>query len=167
MTWRLSSMFWLGQRSGHQRSPKVKFCRFQQFPTNQHITRKPEELQCPPPWKAHSIALLTFFHQHILILDLRLTVWAPKSKNSKHSLFCEKGFPAKTSDLGKTRHPCCRHYIPLFKFKTRRMKYNLTLKVNFENLISDQGHDLIGKGHVEHQSIHVVVLNTSMAFSLL
>ena len=68
-----------GQRSGHQRSPKVKFCRFQHFSTNWHITREPEELQrCE---KAHSIALLTFFRCYVFRFDLRSTVWSSESKN--------------------------------------------------------------------------------------
>ena len=38
------------------------------------------------------------------------------------------------------------------------MDYNLTLKGHFENSTSDQGLDLIGKGHVVYQSIRIVVL---------
>ena len=41
----LRPFFRSGQRSGHQSSPKVKFCRVQHFSTNRHITREPEELQ--------------------------------------------------------------------------------------------------------------------------
>ena len=52
------SFFRSGQRSGHQKSPKVKFCR-QHFSTNRHITREPEDLQRPA--KAHSMAFLTRF----------------------------------------------------------------------------------------------------------
>ena len=40
------------------------------------------------------------------------------------------------------------------------MNYNLALKGHLENLTSDQGHDLIGKGHVAYQSSRMVVLNT-------
>ena len=47
------------------------------------------------------------------------------------------------------------------------MNYNLTLKGHLENLTSGQGHELIGKGHVAYQSIRMLVLNTSMVFSLL
>ena len=53
MTERLWSICNLGQRSGHQRSLKVKFCRFQHFSTNRHITLESEELERPE--KAHSI----------------------------------------------------------------------------------------------------------------
>ena len=52
-------IFWSGQRSCHQRSPKAKLCRFQHFSTNRHITREPAELQ--RRGKAHSIAILTLF----------------------------------------------------------------------------------------------------------
>ena len=65
----LRSFFRSGQRSGHKKSRKVKFCRFQHFSTNRHITREPEELQ---RWgKAHSIALLPFFRQHVLKFNPR------------------------------------------------------------------------------------------------
>ena len=47
------------------------------------------------------------------------------------------------------------------------MNYNLTLKGQLENLTSGQGHDLTGKGHVAYQSIRIVELNTSKAFSSL
>ena len=59
MTEKPRSIFCSGQRSGGQRSPKGKFCRFQHFSTNRHITREPEELQRHE--EAHSIAVLTFF----------------------------------------------------------------------------------------------------------
>ena len=47
------------------------------------------------------------------------------------------------------------------------MNYKFTLKGQFKNLTSGQGHDLIEKGHIAYQSIRVVVLNTCMVFSLL
>ena len=74
------SHFGFIQKSCHQRSPKVKFCRFQHFSTNWHITWEAKELQRRR--KAHSIALLPFFRYLALIFDLRSTVWPSESKNS-------------------------------------------------------------------------------------
>ena len=79
------SLFRSGQRSGQQRSPKVKFGLFQHFSTNWRITRELEELQSCA--KAHSITLLTFFLQYVLRFHLRSTFWPPGSKNSKNSRF--------------------------------------------------------------------------------
>ena len=70
-----------------------------------------------------------------------------------------------TFDSAETRHSFCQHGVSLVK--TRRLNYNLTLKGHFENLTLGQGHDLIGKDHVAYQLISMVVLNTSMMYSLL
>ena len=39
------------------------------------------------------------------------------------------------------------------------MNYNLILKGHLENLAPSQGHDLIGKGYVAHQSIRIIDLS--------
>ena len=41
---------------------------------------------------------------------------------------------------------------------------SLTLKCYVENLTKGQGHDLIGKGYVAHQSIRIVGLSTFIIF---
>ena len=138
MTKSVRSFLMSGQRSGHQRSPKVKYCRFQHFfPTNRHITREPEELQRPV--KAHSIALLTLCRQHLLIFDLRSMNWPLESKSSKNNRFFAKKFffSVITFDSVNSRHSFCQHRISLIE--TRRINYNLTLKGHLENLTSGQG----------------------------
>ena len=47
------------------------------------------------------------------------------------------------------------------------MNYNLTLKRHFKYLTPVEGHELIGIDRVANQSIRIVILNTSIAFSLL
>ena len=137
----LRSFFRSGQRSGHQRSPKVKFGLFQHFSTNWRITRELDELQCCA--KAHSIALLTFFRHCALRFDLRSKVWPSGSKNSKNSRFCDKRFSVITFDSVETQHLFCQHRVSLVE--PRRMIYNLTLKGHVGNLTSGQGHDLTRK----------------------
>ena len=64
-------------------------------------------------------------------------------------------------------HIFCQNRFPLVK--ARRWNCDFSLKGHFKNLtwdkVKDQGHGLIGKGHVAHQSIHIVDLNTSKVFS--
>ena len=87
ITDRLQSIFRSAQMSGHQRSSKVKFCRFQHLSTNQRLTREPEELQHRE--KAHSIALYALSLMWLQIWP-KINGWPPESKKSKNSRFCEK-----------------------------------------------------------------------------
>ena len=159
----LRTFYRSGQRSGHQRSPKVKFGLFQHFSTNWRITRDLEELQCCA--KAHSIALLTFFRYCVLRFDQDQRFGLQGAKTTKRSVYCDTRFSAITFDSVKTQYFCCHHRVSLVK--PRRMIYNLTLKGHVESLTSGQGHDLTRKGHVAYQSIRIVDLNTSMVFSSL
>ena len=166
MTEQLRSIFRPGQRSGHQRSPNIKFCRFQHFSTNS-ITREPEELE--RPGKAHSIALLTLFRKDELRFDLRfLRFGLKRAKTLKIAFFGKKSFSVITFDSIKTRHSFCQHRISILE--TRRMNFNLTSKYHSENLTSGEGwmeKVLNGKGHVAYLSIGMIVLNTAMVFSFL
>ena len=63
-----SIIFGSGQRSGHQRSSKVKFFPLQHFSTNRRITQEPEELH---HGKAHSIVRLTLFRYGVFRFDLK------------------------------------------------------------------------------------------------
>ena len=61
-----------------------------------------------------------------------------------------------------TRHSFCQHQVSLVA--TRRINYDLTSTGHFENLTSDEGHDLIRKGHAAYKSICIVDLNACNVF---
>ena len=146
-SWRIYFVhfFKLGQWSGNQRSPKVKFCRFQHsFSTNRHITRDPEELQ--RRGKRHSIALLTLFRTGSLKFDLRSVVWSPESRNSKNNFLSASNF-------------CCRgapNEQLSFDLKKSFWKFDVVKVVTWPE-----------KDRVAYQWIRIVRLNTTMVFSSL
>ena len=117
----LLSFFRSCQMSGHQRSPKVKFCRFQHFSANRLIARESEEVQrCET---AHSIALSLA----VLRFDLKRTFGLQRAKNRKNSRFYEKLFFTNYFWLRKnSAFVFCQHRVSLVK--TRQMNCKLTLK---------------------------------------